>query len=155
MDRRFVCSRVNNFLILFKVLKRLLAILHRQFIYFVNVNFTSIMILRSVTSFQFFIDSFSTKNVKLLLYIFWPRDIIWNFLGLPKILLILNYFKTICVSLDNFKFCLSRPYHFKFFKGCRSQIFLGPSLYTLPHKVVSSAKLDFCFIDEKHKIIYE
>ena len=29
--------------------------------------------------------------------------------------------------------CLSRPYHFKFFKGCLRQILLGPFLNTLTH----------------------
>ena len=29
--------------------------------------------------------------------------------------------------------CLSRPYHFKFFKGCLPQILLGPFLNTLTH----------------------
>ena len=31
------------------------------------------------------------------------------------------------------KLCLSRPYHFKFFKGCLPQVVLGPFLNTLPH----------------------
>ena len=29
--------------------------------------------------------------------------------------------------------CLSRPYHFKFFKGCLPQILLSPFLNTLTH----------------------
>ena len=29
--------------------------------------------------------------------------------------------------------CLARPYPFKFFKGCRPQILLGPLLNTLPN----------------------
>ena len=31
------------------------------------------------------------------------------------------------------KFCLSRPYPFKSFKGCLPQILLGPFLNTLSH----------------------
>ena len=31
------------------------------------------------------------------------------------------------------KICLSRPYHFKFFKGCLPQILLDPLLNTLSH----------------------
>ena len=34
--------------------------------------------------------------------------------------------------------CLSRPYHFKFFKGCLPQILLGPFLNTLSLLVVNS-----------------
>ena len=33
------------------------------------------------------------------------------------------------------KFEVSRPYHFKFFKGCLLQILLGPFLNTLSHIV--------------------
>ena len=36
-------------------------------------------------------------------------------------------------SLKAFSVCLSRPYHFKFFKGCLPQIWLGPFLNTLSH----------------------
>ena len=32
-------------------------------------------------------------------------------------------------------FCLSRPYHFKFFKGCLQQILLGPFLNTLSQMI--------------------
>ena len=31
-------------------------------------------------------------------------------------------------------FCLGKPYHFKFFKGCLPQILLGPFLNILTHK---------------------
>ena len=31
--------------------------------------------------------------------------------------------------------CLSRPYHFKFFKGCLPQISIGPFLNTLSHMI--------------------
>ena len=35
------------------------------------------------------------------------------------------------LRMDQKKNCLSRPYHFRFFKGCLPQILLGPSLDTL------------------------
>ena len=34
--------------------------------------------------------------------------------------------------------CLSRPYHFKVFKGCLPQILLGPFLNTLTHTVLQT-----------------
>ena len=37
--------------------------------------------------------------------------------------------------------CLSRPYHFKFFKGCLPQILLGPFLNTLTQIILSSLAL--------------
>ena len=33
-------------------------------------------------------------------------------------------------------FCVSRPYSFKFFKGCLPKILLGPFLNTLSHLIV-------------------
>ena len=36
------------------------------------------------------------------------------------------------------KTCLSRPYHFKFFKGCLLQILLGPFLNTSNHMFLCS-----------------
>ena len=33
--------------------------------------------------------------------------------------------------------CLSKPYHFKFFKGCLPQILLGPFLNTLAHMTIA------------------
>ena len=37
--------------------------------------------------------------------------------------------------------CLSRPYSFKFFKGCLSQILLGPFLNTLSHFILRVSKM--------------
>ena len=39
-----------------------------------------------------------------------------------------------------FKFCLSRPYPFKFFKGCLPQILLGPFLNTWTHLLLFTLK---------------
>ena len=39
-------------------------------------------------------------------------------------------------------FCLSRPYHFKFFKGCLRQILLGPFFNTLSHIILT---VQYCF----------
>ena len=43
--------------------------------------------------------------------------------------------------------CLSRPYPFKFFKGCLSQILLGPLFSTLSHlsMLILLSKLEVCF----------
>ena len=40
-----------------------------------------------------------------------------------------------CQTRMNAEFCLSRPYSFKYFKGCLPQILLGPFLNTLSHIV--------------------
>ena len=44
--------------------------------------------------------------------------------------------------------CLSRPYPFKFFKGCLPQILLGPLLNTLSH--ISMYKHDFICLSETY-----
>ena len=68
---------------------------------FVEVSFSSMVIRRSFISLLHFICLFSVANVILLLLIFDPRNIISNLPGFATIVLTLNQFKTICVSLDN------------------------------------------------------
>ena len=45
------------------------------------------------------------------------------------------------------KYCLSRPYHFKFLRGCLPQILLSPFLNTLTHIVVF-LQLIFIFFED-------
>ena len=75
---------------------------------FVKLTLWSMVILRCFTSLLLFI--FSTINVKLLLFIDNLRNIIWNFPGLATMLLIRNQFRTISVSLDNFR-CASSKFN--------------------------------------------
>ena len=42
--------------------------------------------------------------------------------------------------------CLSRPYHFKFFKGCLPQILLGPLFNTLSHILILKLSVTFSMI---------
>ena len=41
--------------------------------------------------------------------------------------------------------CQSRPYHFRFFKGCLPQILFGTLLKTLTHFSILPIFLDFCY----------
>ena len=75
---------------------------------FVKLTLWSMVILRCFTSLLLFI--FSTINVKLLLFIDDLKNIIWNFPGLATMLLIRNQFRTISVSLDNFR-CASSKFN--------------------------------------------
>ena len=44
--------------------------------------------------------------------------------------------------------CLSRPYHFRYFKGCLPKILLGPFLNTLAHMIMLSRGV-FVFFETK------
>ena len=48
----------------------------------------------------------------------------------------MNGANKICGRQPLYMVCLSRPYPFKFFKGCFPQILLGPFLNTLSHMEV-------------------
>ena len=94
-DKLFAYSWDKNFLILVKVLKWLLDILHRLFICFVNLSLSPMVIPRSFTSLVYMF--IFHKSITLL----WSIDdlgIIWNFAGLATRLLILNQFRTIYMS---------------------------------------------------------
>ena len=56
------------------------------------------------------------------------------------------------VSLGRPYVCLSRPYHFKFFKGRLLQILLGPFLSTLSHMKLSklSNKITLMHLRRRH-----
>ena len=68
-----------------------------------------------------------------------------------------NLWKTAFKKFDGIWSALSRPYSFKFFKGCLPQILLGPFLNTLTH--VSRLRCDIlnCFevnIEENRMVTF-
>ena len=100
-DKYLVCSVDRNPLILVKALNLLFARLYILATCFVKVSSSRMVIPKSFTSLLNFICLFSIANVILPLSIFDPRNIIWNLSGFPTMLLPLDQFKTIYVSLDS------------------------------------------------------
>ena len=73
--RRFVCSRGKSFVILVKALERLFALLNKSFMCFIKKSLRSMAIPSSFVSLVLFICTFSTINVKLLLFINYAREL--------------------------------------------------------------------------------